>query len=96
MEIDDLDWNAWNRKHITKHGCTLEDVEFVCYGDHALIKESYKGRLVIAGPNPVGRCISVIIGRGPNSPPGLWYPFSARPSTKQEQRKYEEKRDEHA
>ena len=88
MEIDELDWDDWNQAHITKHGCTLEDVEFICNGDHVLIRESYKGRIVIAGPNAAGRCISIIVGRGPDAPPGLWYPFSARPSTRQERSIY--------
>jgi len=39
MEIDELDWDDWNQAHITKHGCTLEDVEFICNGDHVLIRE---------------------------------------------------------
>ncbi len=85
-------WDDWNREHVKKHGCTVEDVKFVCSGDHVLIKESYKDRFVVAGPGPDGRFVTVVIGADPNGPPGTWYPFSARPSSKQEIRKYEQER----
>lgn len=91
MNIERLVWDFWNRVHIAKHGCTLEEVEFICFGNHVFIRESYKNRSVIAGPSPSGRIITIIIGTVPNAEPGTWYPFSARPADNKEQKVYEQK-----
>ncbi len=43
--FDQLEWDDWNREHITKHGIRLEEVVEVLDG-LTLVEESYKQRFV--------------------------------------------------
>ena len=84
--IDDLDWDTWNREHITKHGVTQGEVEETIGGE-AIFRASYKNRLAVTGPTLDGRMLTVIIGESPHKA-HLYYVFSARSASRQERREY--------
>lgn len=91
MSIAELIWDDWNATHILKHGCTADDVEFMCSRRAHHFRGSYKGRKVFLGENENGRILAVILGPVPDAPPGTYYPFSARPASPKEHRFYERK-----
>ena len=97
MIIEELIWDDWNREHIQKHGCTDDDVEFMCSRRVHHWRDSYKGRKIFLGENAGGRVLAVVLGPVPDAPSGTFYPFSARPASAKERRFYESKeRDENA
>jgi uncharacterized DUF497 family protein len=97
MISERLIWDDWNEEHLLKHGCTADDVKFMCSGRVHHFRDSYKGRKVFLGENANGRVLAVILGPVPNAPHGTFYPFSARPADRKEQAFYELKeRGEHS
>jgi hypothetical protein len=62
--IDALAWDDWNLDHITKHSVTPVEVEEVITSQ-AIYRASYKNRIVVTGPTPAGRMLTVIIGESP-------------------------------
>lgn len=89
--IVELIWDDWNEEHILKHGCTVDDVKFMCSRRVHHFRDSYKGRRVFLGENANGRVLAVVLGPVPNAPLGTYYPFSARPASPKERRFYERK-----
>lgn len=83
-----LSWDWWNRDHITKHEVAEEEVEEAIAGD-PIFRAVRKGRLLVIGPTRRGRILAVVIGPVPGRS-GLYYPFSARPASRQERRRYQE------
>lgn len=75
--------------HILKHGCTVQDVEYLCSQRVHLFRDSYKGRKVIVGMNAEGRILAVILGSVQGTSEGTVYPFSARPADRKERAFYE-------
>jgi uncharacterized DUF497 family protein len=90
MVIEHLRWDDWNREHILKHGCTQDDIDYMCNRRVHHWRDSYKGRKVFLGQNESGRVLAVVLGPVPNEP-GTFYPFSARPASPKERRFYERK-----
>lgn len=88
IELRRLIWDDWNLTHIARHGVTQEDVEAVCHADPILYRESYKDRLVVLGETADGRVLAVVLDPVPNEPPGIFYPFTARPAYRTERRDY--------
>lgn len=84
----DLDWDEWNRDHIAKHGVVEEEVEDVVAGD-PVFRDVRKGRVMAIGPTRHGRMLAVVVGPVPRRS-GVYYPFSARPASRQERRRYDE------
>lgn len=83
-----LSWDASNEAHIARHRVTPEEVEEVCHGD-PLVRQGYKGRLVLIGPTGSRRMLAVVLepeGRG------VYYPVTARPATRKERRRYREEK----
>jgi len=70
-----------------RHGITPEQVEEACYGDSTLIKveETYKNRLLLLAPRDNGRLLAVVLV--PEGE-GVYYPVPARPTNRQERRRY--------
>ncbi len=86
-------WDTWNTEHIARHGVTQQDVEDVCQGDY-IIRESYKGRIMVIGPTLDGRMLAVVLD--PEGQ-GVYYPVTARSADKKERRDYQrDKGGEHA
>ena len=55
MAPDQFRWIDWNREHATKHGCSIEDIEFV-------VKRAARGF-----PRKSARKTWLVIGRGAGS-----------------------------
>jgi len=56
----DFRWNAWNRDHATKHGCTIEEIEAVVRRG---IRQAVRGgqdKWSIEGRGQGGRVVRVV------------------------------------
>jgi hypothetical protein len=85
--IEWLVWDEWNLAHIwERHSIRPQAVEDVCFGDPVALR-SYKARVVLIGPERSGRILTVVVGPVPGEP-GVYYPFSARPASRNERRLY--------
>jgi uncharacterized DUF497 family protein len=91
--IDVLDWDDWNRAHITKHQVTPDEVEEVVAGD-AIYFTTYKNRIIVIGPTATGRMLTVVIGESPYRR-YQYYVFSARPASRSERREYSDAKGGH-
>ena len=81
-------WDEFNIAHIAeRHEITPEQVEEACYGDNTLIKveETYKNRLLLLAPRDNGRLLAVVLV---SEGEGVYYPVTARPTKRQERRRY--------
>lgn len=92
MQIDilDLDWDHVNEQHIReKHRISRDEVEAVCFGDPAtlLVEETHSGRYRVMGPRQDGKVLVVILAPEGG---GKFYPVTARPTKRQELRRYNE------
>ena len=88
IDIQSLEWDHVNGAHIWEaHRITRQEVEEVCFGDPAqmLVKATYSGRLRIIGPRNDGKILVVILNPKGN---GRYYPVTAKPTKRQEQRRY--------
>jgi hypothetical protein len=83
-----LIWDPWNVGHILRHEVSPEEVEEVCHSDH-IIRETYKGRLILIGPTVAGRLLAVVLAPEGG---GAYYPVTARPASRKERRKYGEEK----
>lgn len=89
--IRDVVWDGWNFKHIVKHDVVRDEVDEVLAGD-PVFQDAYKGRLMAIGPTGEGRMLAVVVGEVPGRP-GVFYPFSARPASRRERRRFVEIRE---
>jgi len=60
MLVKGLIWDDWNRKHLSTHNVTIEEVEEVCHGKYKVIK-SYRKRIMIVGKTKSGRRLAVVL-----------------------------------
>jgi len=92
--VIDVQWlvrDEWNLTHIwERHGLRPEPVEAACFGDPIALS-SYKGRIVLIGPDHGERILTVVLGVVPGQP-GSYYTFSARPASRKERRFYFEQK----
>ncbi len=86
LRIDRLDWDDWNREHISKHDVLPEEAEEAVAGS-PVFRETYKQRYQALGPTLAGRMLSVILGQVPNRA-HVFYVFSARSASRAERRIY--------
>ena len=86
LDIERLDWDEWNVKHIAKHGVTTEEVGEAISGE-TVARATYKQRFLVLGPTSAGILLAVVIGPVPDQP-GTYYVFSARPASRSERRQY--------
>lgn len=88
IDIQRLEWDDWNRRHIwDRHQLLPDDVEEVCYGDPAnlYVQASYGGRYAVVGPQRGGKLFAVIFApKGPST----FNPVSARRASTKERRLY--------
>ena len=81
-----LVWDSWNVAHIARHQVTPDEVEEVCHGA-PMTSATYKGRTRVVGITQSGRVLTVILA--PEDDQGTYYPVTARPADRKEQRTYE-------
>ena len=92
MDVERLEWDEWSIRHVRKrHGIHPEVVEAVCHGGYITLA-SCKNRIVVIGPEPGGRILTVVIGPVPEQP-GVYYTFSARPASRKERRLYSQQKE---
>lgn len=60
MIIYGLVWDVWNKRHIAKHGVTIEEVEEVCHGKHTITK-SFRKRIMLVGETKKGRRLAIVL-----------------------------------
>ncbi len=85
-----LVWNEWNIKHIARHNVISDEVEEVCHHD-PLVQEGKKGRLLIIGFTKNGRMLTVVLD--PEEEKGVYYPVTARDSSRKEKRLYKQEKE---
>ncbi len=88
--IDEVVWDDWNRRHLTKHAVAQEEAEEVLAGD-PFYRSSYKDRLVATGQTLAGRVLTVVVGPVPDRP-HVYYVFSARPASRRERAAYQQQK----
>lgn len=81
-----LIWDSWNVTHIARHQVILDEVEQVCHGPH-IIREAYKGRVMVIGPTTSQRMLAVVLELQPGED-GYYYPIAARPASRLERRQH--------
>lgn len=81
VQVDKLIWEVWNIQHIAKHGVSTEEVEKVCHSTF-VVRESYKGRLLIIGKCEERRYLTIILS--PQEKKGVYYPVTARVAARKE------------
>ena len=82
-----LIWDAWNVAHIARHEVVSEEVEEVCHAG-PFVSQTYGRRFRVVGPTRSGRMLTVILApRGR----GLYYPVTARPSSRKERDAYKKR-----
>ena len=84
--VKEIIFNAWNKKHIKKHGITEEEVEETG-GNLIYHKRTYKGRYLLIG-RAGRRLISLVLIRKRE---GKYYLITSRDSSRKERRKVYEK-----
>jgi uncharacterized DUF497 family protein len=90
-EVEQLNWDDWNREHIARHGVTIDEVEAVIRGE-TLVQATYKQRFLVLGATQAGRMLAVVIGPVPGQH-GAFYTFTARPASRAERRLYQHARE---
>ena len=88
LSILHLIWDSWNVAHIARHEVTPDEVEEVCQSD-SLVQEGKKSRLLILGFTKMGRMLTVILDREGE---GIYYPVTARSSSKREKKIYKDEK----
>jgi len=86
--VQRLTWDDWNVLHIARHEVTPDEVEQVCHGNPST-DSSHSNRLLVTGPTVTGRVLTVILA--PAAGPAVYYPVTARPASKKERRRFDER-----
>lgn len=86
--IQGLVWDSWNVAHIARHGVTPEEVEEVCQGSY-LTFDAYGERIVLVGTTRAGRNLTAVLAAKRK---GIYYPVTARPSSRKERRYYRQQK----
>ena len=87
IDVRHLIWDAWNSEHIARHGVVPDEVEAVCHGQ-PVVSETYEGRLRVVGPMDQQRMLTIILAPKGD---GAYYPVTARPASRKERRRYQER-----
>lgn len=85
IHVRRLIWDDWNVAHIARHDVTPAEVEEVCHGS-PIADETYADRLRLIGATVNGNLLTVILA--PQNEVAVYYPVTARPSSKKERRRY--------
>lgn len=80
----ELFWDEWNKAHIKKHKVSVGEVEEV-FKAKKVVRESYKGRLIIVGRSKKSRLLTIILSFERQKDA---YVVSARDSSKKERKIY--------
>lgn len=87
-----LVWDPGNVSHIARHAVVPEEVEEVCHGA-PLVQVGKHGRYLLIGPTQAERMLTVVLDPGPED--GVYYPMTARPSSRRERGIYSQERGHH-
>ena len=74
--------------HIAKHDIVPDEVEDICARDHITL-ETYNKRILLIGRTRTSRLITVILGQDGKE---IYYPVTARDSSKKERRYWREQK----
>ena len=87
LELDELVWDSFNSKHISKHGLTQEEITQACINQLEVLATKL-GRLLLVGKTDTGKIVSVVL-----APKGVgkYYPVTARPTSQKERKMLNEK-----
>ncbi|MCB9438398.1 MAG: hypothetical protein H6673_15590 [Anaerolineales bacterium] len=88
LHILQLIWDDWNVEHIAQHDITPQEVEEVCASEHIML-ETYGYRVMIVGLTTAQRFVSVVLAPKEH---GVYYPVTARPSSRRERQYYSEQK----
>ena len=87
MFVRRLTWDAWNVRHIARHGVLPPEVEDVCQGP-CITREAYAGRIMLIGPTRSGRILAAVLE--PQEEQGVYYVVTARSASRRERRLYQQ------
>lgn len=87
LYIRRLIWDPWNVAHIAHHDVTPAEAEEVCQGTY-IIRQAYKGRVMLIGPTKTGRILAVILETEGEE---AYYPVTARPASRKERRLHQQR-----
>ena len=87
LELNELIWDSFNSKHISKHGLTQDEIIQACINQLEVF-ETKLGRLLLVGKTDAGKTVSVILA--PKGT-GKYYPVTARFSSRKERKILNEK-----
>lgn len=80
IKVIGLIWDEWNKKHIVKHGISIEEVEEVFQGKYEAVK-SYRRRIQVSGSTESGRKLTIILSPEDRElkqyENGVYYPITA-------------------
>lgn len=85
MVIKRLIWEEWNIAHIARHNVKPEEVDQACHGK-TVVQTGKKGRVLVYGLTQLDRMITVVLDAEPEE--GVYYPVTARTSSKKERTIY--------
>lgn len=88
--IKRLVWDETNVTHIAKHGVSPEEAEEVCQSE-PVVQIGKKGRLLVYGLTKLGRMVTVVLDSEPEE--GVYYPVTARPTSKKEREIYRKEKE---
>jgi uncharacterized DUF497 family protein len=84
MPAGDFRWNDWNRRHATKHGCTIQEIQSVVRNaGHGYPRKSGDGKQLVIGRGVGGRFIRVLFVYDPDR---TMYVIHAMPLTTRRRR----------
>ncbi|MEK7497742.1 MAG: hypothetical protein AAB656_02375 [Patescibacteria group bacterium] len=84
IRVKSLVWDNWNREHIKKHKVSVMEVEGLCRGTFKQ-QPSYGQKVMIFGITKTGRRLTIVLSR---KRPGVYYPVTARDTSKKERRMF--------
>jgi uncharacterized DUF497 family protein len=90
FELNGLVWDSFNSEHISKHDVGVLEVEEACKNWRE-VTETRLGRFLLVGRTNSGRWVSVVLA---SKGRGVYYPVTARDSSKKERRSANDKENE--
>lgn len=84
-KVEKLYWDAFNSRHIAKHGVSMEEVENACQ-NAAVTFATYGRRILLIGQAAEDKVLAVVLS--PTGTAGEYYPVTARPASRKERRLY--------
>jgi len=87
VKISCLHWDDANIEHISRHGLSPVDIEYICFGEHISFR-GRQGRYILYGKTEGGAMIMVVLERLSGQ---VFRPITARAMTEKEKHHYRKK-----